>query len=134
LGKFFQQEEIKLAIVKKYGSVENYAKQKGVTKQAMYERIRTCTKKFLIQLREDGIISNELVVEKPSIAYGEKLVLKLFEKIELLEDKITELETTVKELREENELLKEENRILRVQFTNNSEVDAGKKKINKKHR
>jgi hypothetical protein len=58
--KIFTNEEIIKAIIKKYGSVEAYAKQKGVQAESMYQRIGRQTDKFMFELERDNITIEKL--------------------------------------------------------------------------
>ena len=52
---FYNTEDIIRAIVKKYGSIENFAKEMGYSKANAYQKIKSQTAKFIRGLEDKGI-------------------------------------------------------------------------------
>lgn len=55
-SKIYTREQIIEAIGEKYGSIENYAKEKGTSKQNISQKSLRQSRPYMKQLQEDGIL------------------------------------------------------------------------------
>lgn len=113
--KKYKKEYLRDQISKVYESVEKYAEEKGVTPQAIYEKTKTQSRKFLKELEDDGVY---IIKEVYSI-----------ERFNNLEKEVKELKDLVIQLTKDNSNLREENWRLRVLCAQSGGVDPESKKI-----
>lgn len=56
--KKITKDEIRRAIIYKYGSIENYAEVIGTKRQNIYDKISNRSAKFLKELKDNGVVLN----------------------------------------------------------------------------
>lgn len=120
------KELLKKAIKKEYGTIKKYAEHKGISEDAMYERLKYLSDNSLAEFRKDGIIidngsqtqggDKSAVIGSSALKSKEGLTISenhygedaggWREATVLLKEKVAKLESEITKLTEENERLK----------------------------